>query len=69
MLSVLLLLAFKKATPVTFPAALKAGPPLLPGLMAASICMASSVLKADADTISIRLTIPSVMQMVVPPVG
>ena len=61
---------FWKATPITSPSALRAGPPLLPGLMAASICTASRLAPEWAYRwISMRETTPCVTETPSPPSG
>jgi len=56
--------------PTHSPAPLKAGPPLLPLLMAASICMpSSSLLPCTYAVTSMRLTTPEVTDWLSPPMG
>ena len=67
-----LLRSFEKATPTTLPdsTSANAGPPLLPGLMAASICTVSSALPPWLYArMSTLLTTPLVTLMESPPTG
>lgn len=58
------------ATPTTSPLSFTTGPPLLPGLMAASICMDRRYCPVWAYVvISTLLTTPAVIEMQSPPTG